>query len=155
STCPRHPVMYRYSDTDGTGAQWRLDTSFPDVGRGFVGAVAYIPHTDEFLAVGGDGCYPRREEPCPTGAGPSPSSPDPIAGKARAWLFDGTTWQELTPGLPPRMLGMTALDFSQSAALYHLQQDGVAGALGQLWLWQDGRFLTSPIDASSAALRGP
>jgi hypothetical protein len=160
-TCKRHPVMYRYSDTDGQGPKWRLDTGFPGGHRGFVGAISYIPHTDRFLAVGGDGCYPRREEPCPDGI--AADGPDAIAGRARAWLFSGGEWTEITSELPthnaagsPRvMLGMDALDFTATAAAYGYQEYGVAGALGQLWVWKDGRFTGDEIDADSppAALK--
>ena len=150
ATCARHPVIYRYSDTDGHGPQWRLDTTFPGAGRGFVGAIAWIPHTDKFVAVGGDGCYPRREVPCSQNAGPADGSGDPIAGRARAWVYSGGVWQELTGGLPSGMLGMTAIDFTPTPA--PLQEYGVAGALGQLWLWKDGRFTGEEISGTSPNL---
>ena len=65
ATCPRVPVVYRYTvGADGTGTWSRM--SLPDEGPparpGFVGAIAWIGK-DHALAVGGDGCYPRREEP--------------------------------------------------------------------------------------------
>jgi hypothetical protein len=140
-TCARHPVMYRYSDADGHGPQWRLDTAFPGSGPGFVGAISYIPHTDRFLAVGGSGSYPRRE--------PAAGSPDP-AGAARAWLYSNGVWRELTPDLPSGMRGMAALDFTPTPA--PLGEYGVGGALGQLWLWQNGHFLPDKIDANSSQL---
>jgi len=129
--------MYEYAGAEGHDPHWRLAKNFSGDGPGYVGAIAWIPGTDRFLAVGGSGVYPRRE--------PVAGSPDP-AGMGRAWLLDHGVWRDLTSQLPSRMRGMAALDLTTSPA--PLQEFGVAGALGQLWEWKDGHF-ADKIDASS------
>jgi hypothetical protein len=142
-TCSRQPVIYQYADMDGHGPHWEEVARFS--GQGYVGAVSWIA-PGRALAVGGTGVYPRRE----LDRIPGDSYDDWVkrdqAGMARAWLLEDGKWQELTGGLPSDMRGMTALDFTTVPAPH--QELGVAGALGQLWEWVDGRF-ASKIDANS------
>ena len=144
-TCPRVPVIYRYTkDGEGPGT-WR--EVFRGTDQGFVGAIAWVPPTSDdaqqlkAVAVGGNGCYPRREEPCAANRPPAGNDAgDPIAGRGRGWVLEESGgWTELT--LPTRMRGMTALNFSArpgdcSAAT----ECGFAGAYRQMWMWRNGTF---------------
>jgi hypothetical protein len=156
ATCARQPVIYRYEDIDGLGPRWQEAARFP--GRGFVGAIDWMG-PGQALAVGGDGCYPRREVPCADGTGPPAGSADVIAGNARAWLLKDGVWCEIAPAgqpdngcgnLPAGMRGLTALDFSPEPS--PLAAFGVAGGLGQLWEFKDDRFDPDVIDANSGRI---
>ena len=148
--CERVPVIYGYAlDAVGDPA-WR--EAFRAEGRGYIGAIQWLTG-GRALAVGGDGCYARREQPCPDG-GTAPGA-DP-AGHARAWLYqawdDGAAfeWRELT-GLPDAMRGLSALGTSPrigdcdegegESAITTAWGCAVAGGLGQLWHFRDGRFV--------------
>jgi len=147
-SCRRVPVIYRYTAPPGQPGQWRED--YRGGTPGYVATVQWLG-PGRALAVGGDGCYPRREESCPSGAGPSASDP---AGRARAWLYEGGRWRELTD-LPATMAGLTALGLSSRAADCGsaLRDCGFAGGLAQLWMYQDGRFLPTPYTSTSAGDR--
>ncbi|HEX2015329.1 MAG TPA: hypothetical protein VGN69_01450 [Solirubrobacteraceae bacterium] len=134
-TCPRVPVIYHYTAAPGQPPSWSkvaLPSRDPAHPVGFVGAIAYLPD-GRVLAVGGDGTYPRREQPS--------DQPDQ-AGMARAWLYSAGSWCELGAGsscgvLPAGMRGMTALDCSPREG-----DNGLcaAGGLRQLWMWKGDRF---------------
>jgi hypothetical protein len=126
AACTRVPSIYHYTEGPGIPAAW--EGSLAGTGRGYVGSIAYMAD-GRALAVGGDGCYPRREEPCPDGKTPSGGDP---AGHARAWLYDGGRWSEVN--VPPDMTGLTAVDCSPTEDLCF------AGGLRQLWRWTNGRF---------------
>jgi hypothetical protein len=139
-TCARVPVIYGYAVDDVGEATWA--EVFRGDGRGFVGAIAWLGQ-GRALAVGGDGCYPRREEPCPDGETAAGADP---AGKGRAWLFEDGGWRELVD-LPPELSGMTALDASprkddcDEGLVKAKQECAFAGALGAIWHWRDGKFV--------------
>jgi hypothetical protein len=160
--CERVPVVYRYAVNDVGEGSWV--EVFRGEGRGFVGAVAWIDR-ERALAVGGTGRYPRRE--LRRGEGESDASylarndagdEENAAGMARAWLYEGGSWRELTgEEVPAGMRAMTALDFSPRDALdgFSARKDfegvfecpegtksecGFAGALRQIWRYRDGRF---------------
>ena len=143
-SCPRVPVIYQYSHWPQTtdAPIWHevyRGTDATGDGHGFVGAIAWIPNEDAAVAVGGDGCYPRREQPCTANAPPTGAA-DPIAGGARAWAFRNSQWSPVT-GMATTMTGMTALDFSPRPSDCGAQREcGLAGGLGQVWQWHDGRF---------------
>ncbi|MDX6652413.1 MAG: hypothetical protein QOJ38_1194, partial [Solirubrobacterales bacterium] len=71
------------------------------------------------------------------------------AGKGRAWLFSDGDWQDLgTPGngLPRGMRGMIALDAATDVVACGTPSNecAMAGALQQIWMWQDGAFDPKP-----------
>ncbi|HEX2016729.1 MAG TPA: hypothetical protein VGN69_08545 [Solirubrobacteraceae bacterium] len=132
--CPaarRVPVLYEYSEPPGQPGQW-MTVSLPGADRqGFVGAIKWLGE-GRALAVGGDGCYPRREsDVCASAPGGD------AAGRARAWLYERGSWRELDlkAQLAQGMGGLTALGCSPRA-----EEFCVAGAYQQLWMWRDGRF---------------
>ncbi|MBV8200484.1 MAG: hypothetical protein JOZ15_07655, partial [Acidobacteria bacterium] len=96
TACQRVPVIYQYSHwpTALDPLVWRevyRGAGSTGDGRGFVGAVAWIPKENKAVAVGGDGCYPSREISCadagdPANA-PDQTDADPIAGNALAWVY--------------------------------------------------------------------
>ena len=139
-TCTRVPVIYGYTVDDVGEATWA--EAFRGEGKGFVGAIAWL-EDGRALAVGGDGCYPRREEPCPNGKTAAGADP---AGKGRAWLFEDGGWRELGD-LPAELGGMTALDASprkddcDEGQVKATQECAFAGALGAIWHWRDGQFV--------------
>jgi hypothetical protein len=139
ATCARVPVIYRYGrESPSQPAVWT--EVYRGTTQGFVGAIVWLS-SGRALAVGGDGCYPRREERCAANAPPAGSA-DPIAGKGRAWELDGGNWQEVS-ALPPEMTGMTAADASPRARDCGADTNAdcaFAGGLHQMWMWQDGRF---------------
>ncbi|HEX2016362.1 MAG TPA: hypothetical protein VGN69_06675, partial [Solirubrobacteraceae bacterium] len=146
---PRVPVVYSYSkDSAGVGSWSRVVLPGGDgsgsPSPGYVGAIAWIG-PGEALAVGGRGSYVRRElGQAVDGAGYS----DP-AGSARAWLYRHGSWSELGH-LPSEadgnaMRGMQALDCSTTQRGFC-----VAGGLGQLWMFRDGRFAQG-YDSQSAS----
>ena len=160
--CERVPALWEYSpDAAGDGAWREVDLGDREnATRGYVGAVAWLD-SEHALAVGGTGCYPRREEPCPGGrAAEAPNAGDPIAGRARAWLYqdwEGSgklEWRELT-GLPEEMRGLSALgapagipprredcdEGEGASAVTTAWGCAVAGGLRQLWHFRDGRFV--------------
>jgi hypothetical protein len=146
TSCPRVPVIWRYSEPPGQAPLWR--EVYRGTTPGFVGAIAFISR-DGVLAVGGDGCYPRREQPCAPGTGPVAGDP---AGNARVWEYDGSDWSEpFAAHLPAEadgapMRGLTALDCTPRP---HIDgQFCVAGGYQQLWMWHDGRF-TKGYDTAS------
>jgi hypothetical protein len=151
--CPpekRVPVVYRYSRPDGEKGTWSR-TLLPSLDggarSGFVGAIRWLG-SGRALAVGGSESYPRREQVV------DGQHPDP-AGKARAWLLDGGSWQEVSvsaPGDPTLATGLDALDCSPRPA-----EDGefcVAGGYQQLWFWQNGRFTKSFSPTSDGVVDG-
>jgi hypothetical protein len=129
------------------------------------------------VAVGGNGCYPRRDLYVnPDGSLWSPSaSPgaslapaygandltsigcagngppaaenagDPIAGAALAWqLLPDGNWQRISD-LPATMRGLTALAFSpRPSDCGAISECGFAGGYRQMWMWTDGRFVSTP-----------
>src|SRR5207302_867570 len=99
--------------------------------HGFIGALAWIPNEDKFVAVGGTGCYPRREVDCAPANQPSGSA-DKIAGDGLAWAFENGTWHRIPT--PSGMTGMTAIAFSQRFTdCGDAHSDcGFAGGRGQL-----------------------
>ena len=135
--CERVPVIYQYTQPPGEVAQWT--EVYRGTTKGYVGSVAWIG-PGRALAVGGDGIYPRREQ--------AAGDPDP-AGMARAWLYAGGNWTEVTD-LPAAdggepMRGFTTVDCSPRA------EDGelcYAGAYQQLWKWEGGAFTESFTNAS-------
>ena len=146
--CDRVPVIYRYSVNDVGEDVW--EEVYRGEGRGYVGAVAWIDR-ERALAVGGTGRYPRRELRRADGesdaaymARNDAGVEENAAGMARAWLYEGGVWRELTDAeLPAGMRGMSALDFSPRKA--DCGEDtksecGFAGGLRQLWRYRDGRF---------------
>jgi hypothetical protein len=139
-SCSRVPVIYAYTVNDVGEGGWA--EMFRAEGRGFVGAIAWLDD-GRALAVGGDGCYPRREAPCPDGETAAGADP---AGNGRAWLFEGGGWRELVD-LPPELGGMTALDASprkdhcDEGLVKAKQECAFAGALGAIWHWRDGKFV--------------
>jgi hypothetical protein len=139
ATCARVPVIYSYGrSSPSQPAEWT--EVYRGTTQGFVGAIAWL-RDGRALAVGGDGCYPRREEACAVNAPPAGSA-DPIAGKGRAWELDGGNWQEVG-GLPDDMTGMTAADASPrpgDCGADSADECAFAGGLRQIWMWQDGRF---------------
>jgi hypothetical protein len=154
------PVIYQYSpwptavDAPTWHEVYRGSEASSD-GRGFVGAIAWIPNEDTAVAVGGDGCYPRREQSCAANGesanAPPSSDADPYAGNALAWRFQDGQWQRIT-NLPPAMTGLTALDFSASPSqdCSAVRECGLAGGLGQIWEWHDGHFVSGGLDYQSA-----
>jgi hypothetical protein len=141
-TCVRIPVIYRYAKpTPGQPAEW--SEVYRGTTHGFVGGIVWLSQ-DRALAVGGDGCYPRREvQDCGSNKPPAGSA-DPIAGNGRAWALDGGNWEEVS-NLPPAMTGMTALDASPrpKADCGAADECALAGGLRQIWMWKDGGFSQS------------
>jgi hypothetical protein len=134
AACERRPVMYRYAVTPSEG--WREVEDFPGIDRpGYVASVDWID-TRRAIAVGGDGVYPRAD----TAAVDAPGYRDP-AGRARVWLYEDGRWRELgdLPDAPSGkpMGGLTTVGCAVARA-----DRGwcVAGGLGQLWMFRDGRF---------------
>lgn len=149
AACQRVPVIYQYSPwpTATDAPTWHEVYRGSDAtgdGRGFVGAISWIPSENKAVAVGGDGCYPRREESCAANqeeANTPSSQADPYAGGALAWEYQNDAWRPIT-NLPRTMTGLTALDFSPrpsdcGGAVFEC---GMAGGLGQIWEWKDGSF---------------
>ncbi|MDX6662771.1 MAG: hypothetical protein QOG09_873, partial [Solirubrobacterales bacterium] len=67
------------------------------------------------------------------------------AGKARAWLYSDSHWDDLGSagqGLPASMHGLTALDASFDPGTCDGAQNecAFAGGLQQIWMWRDGDF---------------
>jgi hypothetical protein len=139
ATCARVPVIYRYGrSSPSQPTEWT--EVYRGTTQGFVGAITWL-RSGRALAVGGDGCYPRREERCAANA-PAVGSADRIAGKGRAWELDGGSWQEVS-GLPPGMTGLSAADASprtQDCGVETNSECAFVGGLHQLWMWQDGNF---------------
>jgi hypothetical protein len=136
--CERVPALYEYSPDALRDKTWReVDLGESAKGRGYIGAIAWID-AGHALAVGGTGCYPRREEDCP---GSPAAGDDPRAGRGRAWL-------EIE--VPPEMRGLTALSAEPKAVCTEgtgakaiLAEWGcaAAGGLRQVWHFRDGRFV--------------
>jgi hypothetical protein len=136
ASCPRVPVIFSYTKADGWREIYRGDDQRGD-GHGFVGAIAWLPDGETAVAVGGDGCYPRREVYCDAANQPPSQATDRIAGDALAWIYRGGRWEPLTD-LPPGMTGLTALDFSSRPSDCGASVEcGLAGGLGQVWMWTD------------------
>jgi hypothetical protein len=168
-SCQRVPAIWQFKDDNWAqvalpGGAGDGDSSDPNANarRGYVGALAYMAD-GKVLAVGGDGCYPRREQPCASGTGPTSGDP---AGSSRAWLYDGSNWTELSgleaqlqsltdategaqPGKGESPGGLTALDCWQTKS-NSKGEFCVAGGLHQLWTWQDGSFAMSYDDHSTS-----
>ena len=154
--CERVPVLYRYAVDENGDAGW--SEVYRGEGRGYVGAIAWLDGS-RALAVGGSGCYPRREEPCASGPAADPNAGDPVAGRARAWLYqdwDGSgerAWRELE--LPAQMRGLTAASAEPKDVC---DEDGAvtqwgcaaAGGLRQIWHFRDGAFVTGWSSDASA-----
>ena len=168
-TCTRVPVMYEYSrPSPSQSATWK-EVALPDgQTKGFVGAVAWVSPS-KAVAVGGTGCYPRREvvpdpnnqaasEACDNAlADRDPGRNEQLAGDARAWVLENGTWRSISDTLPPTMTGLTALAFSPRAddCKDATSECGLAGGLGQLWTWKDGSFLeTGDMNRESEYLTG-
>ncbi|MDX6651641.1 MAG: hypothetical protein QOJ38_422 [Solirubrobacterales bacterium] len=159
----RVPVLYEFTESPGHPATWTQIHLPGGAGdprgeptKGFIGAIAVMSNGD-FLAVGGNGEYQRREPNAVTEAPPDVAA-DP-AGRARAWVYrqDGQSWCELGPGsacgdLPPddgngqRMVALDALACSPRN-----EELCVAGGYRQLWTWRNGRFVKGYSDKSPAA----
>ncbi|MDX6632069.1 MAG: hypothetical protein QOG26_74, partial [Solirubrobacterales bacterium] len=159
-SCERVPAIWQFKDSSWQQVALPGGAGSGDPKPGYVGAIAYMADGN-VLAVGGDGVYPRRESSTPVDA---PDYTDP-AGKARAWLYDGSAWKEVsdqfgsiamdggeTPG------GLSALDcanhtrdtsFWNAGSLYG-GEDCVAGGLHQLWMWQDGGIAKTYDDQSTS-----
>jgi hypothetical protein len=149
-SCTRVPVIYRYSTWEGL-LQWR--EAYRGSTSGYVGAVAWLPPdgvTNErrALAVGGDGCYPRREDRtlCAAGNLPPIDATDPIAGTGRAWGMAGSSWTEIDLSRLPSSTGMTALDVSSDPFVCPgaSTECAMAGGLRQIWMWKNGAFDRRP-----------
>ena len=167
ANCQRVPVIYEYARPPGRPSdppEWR--EAHRASGPGYVGAIAWIPETGEAVAVGGTGCYPRREaipsktdEPAQAdGCGPNAKKggqtqrtagrDESVAGDARAWRYANGAWSPIPDAeLPPTMTGLTALAFSprltdcrETTTGVATRECGFAGGLGQLWAWKDGGF---------------
>jgi hypothetical protein len=168
-SCTRYPSIWQFKDSNWQQVALPGGAGSADASRGYVGAISYMAD-GRVLAVGGDGCYPRREEPCAAGTGPPAGAADPIAGNARAWLYDGSSWREIS-GLGSQLQGLTdategagkgqgeapgglsALDCSQPTDDRPTDVSGeycVAGGLRQLWMWQGGGFVRSYDDKSTS-----
>jgi hypothetical protein len=146
--CVRVPVIYSYgADPEGV-LHWRevMRGSTP----GYVGAVAWLSR-NRALAVGGSGCYPKREDPalCPPGQRPPTDAPDPISGAGRAWVasdgnashFEGVP---LGSGPTSGITGMDAVASTPRVSECQAREEcAIAGGLRQLWIWSDGSFSTS------------
>jgi len=138
--CERVPVLYRYDRVDvedpSVEGGVRREDRWTEVLRGetpgYVGAIAFLD-AERVLAVGGTGTYPRRERSAQGKSYEEWVAEDP-AGRGRAWLHEAGSWRELT--VPEQMRGLTALAASPQVG----SELGVAGGLGQLWVWRDGRF---------------
>ena len=148
AACERAPVVYRYTVNDVGEGAW--EEVYRGQGRGFVGAVAWIDR-ERALAVGGTGRYPRRE--LRRGDGESDAAymarndageEENAAGMARAWLYEGGAWRELSAAeLPAGMRGMSALDFSPrktDCGEETKSECAFAGGLRQIWRYRDGSF---------------
>jgi hypothetical protein len=114
-SCRRVPVIYSYTVDDQGKGTWKQvygpDVDPADTQTGFVGAIAWLG-PGKALAVGGDGCFPNREDvPCPP-ADQTTNATDPYAGNGRAWQLQNGSWSEISNQLPPGTTGMTALDAS-------------------------------------------
>jgi hypothetical protein len=159
NACERAPVMFKYErPSPSRPPVWQeVDLGGEDA-HGYVGAIAWVDG-NKAVAVGGDGCYPRREV-LPTAQGAAETAErcgdneraggqaatrlsgrdEQIAGKARAWVFKNQQWRPITP-LPKEMTGLTALDFSPRAGdCRAVRECGFAGGLGQIWTWRDDSF---------------
>ncbi|MDQ4040602.1 MAG: hypothetical protein M3141_02495, partial [Actinomycetota bacterium] len=149
--CVRVPVIYRFErPRPGEPAVW--SEVYRGSEPGYVGALGWV-NARKAVAVGGDGCYPRRESKWRCGrdganAKAQPDDPnrldereEKIAGDARAWVLENRRWSEVRD-LPARMTGLTALAFSQAPkAVCNAETEcGFAGGLGQVWTWKDGAF---------------
>ncbi|HEX2015331.1 MAG TPA: hypothetical protein VGN69_01460 [Solirubrobacteraceae bacterium] len=154
----RVPVIYQYTDRLGEGPRWREvygpELSSPGADRpGFIGAVTWIG-PGEALAVGGDGQYPRREQD------PSTAAND-VAGHARAWLYRGGVWTEITAQLPRDdghgnpMRGLSAVACPRAGD--GAQGVCVAGGFQQIWTYDVGgaRFVKPVTGGAHAATRSP
>ncbi|MDX6652175.1 MAG: hypothetical protein QOJ38_956 [Solirubrobacterales bacterium] len=165
-SCDRYPSIYQYRVPPGQSPQ--IDEvlgpgSSGESKPGYVAQIAWITAT-KAIAVGGTGHYPRRELARHDGesdadyaardlAGTEPNA----AGRARVWLYDQGSWQELED-LPKTqadqpMSGLTTVDCSP-----RLLTDGemcIAGGMRQLWLWQNGRFTKSFTPTSTDASGKP
>ena len=155
--CERVSALYEFSvDAEGEKQWAEVDLGESATSRGYIGAIAWLD-SQRALAVGGSGCYPRREEPCP-GGGPAtpPNAGDPVAGKARAWLYQdwdgsgGSQWRELED-LPAEMRGLSAVSAEAKAicnegtgktAIVTEWGCAAAGGLRQIWHFRDGAFVT-------------
>jgi hypothetical protein len=152
------PVIYEYSEVDGAFT-WRLSYKGDCGHPGFVGAIAWSKAENAAVAVGGTGSYPYREpaygqdingNACPTDGEPNTlpyGAHCDQAGSGLAWRFTlsdrRSRWQPLST--PPGMRGLTAISFQDT-----IDRDlGFAGALGQLWRWQDGGFDGQRYDQNS------
>jgi hypothetical protein len=151
ATCARVPVIYRYGrSSPSQPPEWT--EVYRGTTQGFVGSIVWLTQ-DRALAVGGDGCYPRREELCAANAPPTDAT-DRIAGHGRAWTLDGGKWEEVS-GLPQEMTGMTALDASprpKSDCGAEIEC-AFSGGLHQIWMWKDGAFVTSFTNSADPANR--
>jgi hypothetical protein len=171
--CERVPAIWQFKDDNWQqvplpGGAGSTDPS-ASPSAGYVGALAYMAD-GKVLAVGGDGCYPRREEPCPDGQTSKVNPTDP-AGAPRAWLYDGSSWQEISdqfrspaPGaaLPGGEApgGLTALDcasdpytvppvyYGQPTPTYY--EYCAAGGMHQLWTWENGKLAKAYDDKSTS-----
>jgi hypothetical protein len=138
------PVIYGYTDREGVGPRWdRLPIDGSAGGQGYVAAIARLDDS-RFIAAGGDGVYPRREDGVGVDTAGSPDPSQDPAGHARAWLYDGSSWSDITKDQPDGMGALTALDCSPDG-----KELCFAGGLRQLWTWQDGKFLDTPLTDKS------
>jgi hypothetical protein len=156
SNCSRVPVIYRYARWLGPNQPGEWREAFRGTEPGYVGGVGWV-NGRKAVAVGGSGCYPRREAlvgGAPVGCAPTQAQSaqqdvriagrqEKIAGDARAWLLSSEQWKEI-PNLPAEMTGLTALAFSPrtSDCPEAHAECGYAGGLGQIWTWKDGAFAT-------------
>ncbi|MDX6633156.1 MAG: hypothetical protein QOG26_1161, partial [Solirubrobacterales bacterium] len=155
------PAIYEYRNTGHADDGWSPEYEAGCDEPGFVGAIAWVSNTGDALAVGGSGTYPDREKdrkgPTETSDHQWESDADwekrDAAGEGRAWLYSPRTYGDrdfhevdLSEQLAQGMRGMTALSFDPNPG----QSFGFAGALGQIWQWQGGRF-TTLYDKSSSA----
>ena len=171
ATCPRVPVIYEYArPAPNLPPEWRetyRGKAATGDAHGYVGAVAWIK-SGKAVAVGGTGCYPRRDAASPQdkaracgeetdgnartgGVNRAPGREEPVAGDAQVWVFENRAWSRVADqNLPAQMTGLTALTFSHRVGDCAASQEcGFAGALGQVWLWRDGRFREPSGDGKS------
>jgi hypothetical protein len=146
--CVRVPVIYA-TDEDNP---WH--EAYRSTEPGYVGAIAWIGR-GRALAVGGTGSYPDRE---PNAPGDEWTHEERIrndgeqgAGDARAWYFHDGAWEEISDRLPEEMRGLSALDIWIGREPDG-EEWGLAGAYGQIWEWEGGRFTGQRIDRDSPGI---
>ena len=152
-TCLRVPVIYRFRSADFP--QWQ--EVYRGRSRGFVGAITALGNRGRFLAVGGDGCYPRREDRGDSNSNcaeinlPAEDAEDNIGGTARVWLLNDrdADWEEREPPQSAsgiRMRAMTAADASPRVTDCGASREcAFVGGLKQIWTWRDDAFSAQPL----------